>query len=157
MDFPCGSAVKNLPASAGDTGLIPGWDRSPGEGNGNPLQYSCLENPMDRGALAGYSSWGCRVGQQQQIIWKHFLFITFPNHPALFFSTDLLLLLNCSLSLFVSVCFTWFVDSNEVYFSRPWLHHGVHTKYAPLSISSLWCLIPLTSVFNGKQKIKCKC
>ena len=45
--------VKNLPASAGDCrsmGLIPGLGRSPGEGNGNRLQYSCLENPMDRGA-----------------------------------------------------------------------------------------------------------
>ena len=45
--------VKNLPASAGDiidTGLIPGSGRSPGEGRGNPLQYSCLENPMYRGA-----------------------------------------------------------------------------------------------------------
>ena len=42
--------VKNLPANAGATGLIPGVGRSPGEGNGNPLQYSGLENPMDRGA-----------------------------------------------------------------------------------------------------------
>ena len=42
--------VKNLPASAEDTGLIPGLGRSPGEGNGNPLQYFCLGNPMDRGA-----------------------------------------------------------------------------------------------------------
>ena len=45
--------VKNLPANAGDlrdTGLIPGLRRSPGEGSGNALQYSCLENPMDRGA-----------------------------------------------------------------------------------------------------------
>ena len=45
--------VRNLPANAGDirdTGSIPGSGRSPGEGNGNPLQYSCLENPMDRGA-----------------------------------------------------------------------------------------------------------
>ena len=44
--------VKNPPANAGDvrdSGLIPGLRRSPGEGNGNPLQYSCLENPMDRG------------------------------------------------------------------------------------------------------------
>ena len=51
--FPGGSMVKNLPANAGDTGnegLIPGLGKSPGEGNGNPLQYSCLENPMDRGA-----------------------------------------------------------------------------------------------------------
>ena len=45
--------IKNPPANAGDAGyvgLIPGLGRSPGEGNGNPLQYSCLENPMDRGA-----------------------------------------------------------------------------------------------------------
>ena len=43
-------SVKNPSANAGDMGLIPGLGRSPGEGNGNPLQYSCLENPMDRGA-----------------------------------------------------------------------------------------------------------
>ena len=48
--FPGGSMVKYLPASAGDVGLIPGLGRSPGEGNGNPLQYSCLGNPMDREA-----------------------------------------------------------------------------------------------------------
>ena len=46
-----GSVVRNLPANAGNTGgLIPGPGRSSGEGNGNPLQYSCPENPMDRGA-----------------------------------------------------------------------------------------------------------
>ena len=50
MGFPGGSLVKNLPANAGDAGLIPGSGRSPGEGNGNPLQYSCLRNPMDRRA-----------------------------------------------------------------------------------------------------------
>ena len=44
------SATKNPPASAGDTASIPGSGISPGEGNGNPLQYSFLENPMDRGA-----------------------------------------------------------------------------------------------------------
>ena len=42
--------VENLPANPGDEGLIPELGRSPGEGNGNPLQYSCLGNPMDRGA-----------------------------------------------------------------------------------------------------------
>ena len=45
-----GQTVKNLPANAGDPGLILGLERSPGEGHGNPLQYSCLENPMHRGA-----------------------------------------------------------------------------------------------------------
>ena len=47
--FPGGLVIKNLPASAGDAGSIPGSGRSPGEGNDNPLQYSCLGNPMDRG------------------------------------------------------------------------------------------------------------
>ena len=50
MDFPGGSVVKNLPTNAQDTGSIPGSGRSPGEGNGNPLQYSSLGNPIDRGA-----------------------------------------------------------------------------------------------------------
>ena len=48
--FPGGSVVKDPPANAGDTGSILGSGRSPGEGNGNPLQHSCLENPMDREA-----------------------------------------------------------------------------------------------------------
>ena len=48
--FPGDSAVKNPLANAGDLGLIPGLERSPGGGNGNPLLYYCLENPMDRGA-----------------------------------------------------------------------------------------------------------
>ena len=50
LGFPGGSVVKIPPASVGDVSLIPGWGRSSGEGNGNPLQYSCLGNPMDRGA-----------------------------------------------------------------------------------------------------------
>ena len=48
--FPGGSEVKASASNAGDPGSIPGLGRSPGEGNGNPLQYSCLENPMDWGA-----------------------------------------------------------------------------------------------------------
>ena len=56
LGFPSGSVVKkkkkkkNLPANAGDTGSIPVSGRSPGEGNGNPLKYSCLDNSMDREA-----------------------------------------------------------------------------------------------------------
>ena len=50
MGFPGGLVVKSLPASEGDTGSIPGLGRSPGAGSDNPLQYSCLENSMDRGA-----------------------------------------------------------------------------------------------------------
>ena len=47
-DFPGGSEGKASVYNAGDPGPIPGLERSPGEGNGNPLQYYCLENPMDR-------------------------------------------------------------------------------------------------------------
>jgi len=50
MGFLGGSVVKNLPASAADVALIPGLGRSPGEGNGNSLPYTCLGNPTDRGA-----------------------------------------------------------------------------------------------------------
>ena len=50
MGFPGGSVVKNPPANVGNAGLIPELGRSFGKGNGNPLQYSCLGNPMDRGA-----------------------------------------------------------------------------------------------------------
>ena len=49
MDFLGGSVVKNLPADAEDASSIPGSGRSPGEGNGNPLQYSCPRNPVNRG------------------------------------------------------------------------------------------------------------
>ena len=50
LGFPGGSVVKNSPANARDEGLICEWERYPGAGNGNPLQYFCLENSMDRGA-----------------------------------------------------------------------------------------------------------
>ena len=50
MGFPGGSMVRNLPANAGNIGSIPGPERSPGKRNGNPLQYSCQEKLMDRGA-----------------------------------------------------------------------------------------------------------
>ena len=52
LGFPGDASGKDLPANARDIthmGLIPGWERSPGGGHSNPLQYSCLENPMDRG------------------------------------------------------------------------------------------------------------
>ena len=69
MDFPGGSDGKASVYNVGDLGSIPGSGRFPGEGNGNPLQYSCLENPMDGGAWcrllsmgsepgAGYCPWG---------------------------------------------------------------------------------------------------
>ena len=54
--------VKNLPVSAGDLGLMPGSGRSPGEGNDNPVQYSCLGNPMGRGAWSARVHGIARVG-----------------------------------------------------------------------------------------------
>ena len=55
--IPCGSDDKESACNVGDLGSIPGSGRSPGEGNGNPLQYSCLENPMDGGAHVVSKSW----------------------------------------------------------------------------------------------------
>ena len=49
--------AKNLPANAGDIGSVPGLERYPGEGNGNPLQYACPEIPHGQRSLAGYSPW----------------------------------------------------------------------------------------------------
>ena len=61
MGFPSGSDSKESACSVGDPGSVPGLGRSPGEGNGNPLQYSCLENPMNREAWqATYSPWGLK-------------------------------------------------------------------------------------------------
>ena len=59
MGFPGDSDGKESSCNAGDMGLIPELGRSPGGGQGNPLQYSCLENPMER-SLVGYSPWGCK-------------------------------------------------------------------------------------------------
>ena len=61
MGFPGVSDSKESAGNVEDLGLIPGLGRSPGEGNGNPLQYSCLENSMDRGAWQA-AVWGRRVG-----------------------------------------------------------------------------------------------
>ena len=58
VGFPGGSGVKNPPDNARAAGSIPGSGRSPGEGTGNPLQYSCLGNPMDRKSLTGYTVHG---------------------------------------------------------------------------------------------------
>ena len=71
--------IKNLPAIAGDkgdTGLIPGSGRSPGGGNGTPVPYSCLENPMDRGAwwatVCGLcSQWGCKESDMTEHTHTH--------------------------------------------------------------------------------------
>ena len=60
VGFPCSSVGKETVCSAGDLGSIPGSGRFPGGGHGNPIQYSCLENPMNRGAWQAYSPWGAQ-------------------------------------------------------------------------------------------------
>ena len=78
MGFPGGSEVKASACNVGDLGLIPGSGRSPGEGNGNPLQYSCLENPMDGGAwwatVHGVAkSWTRLSDFTFTLTWKNFI------------------------------------------------------------------------------------
>ena len=79
--FPGGPLVKNPPANAGDKGLIPGSGRSPGEGNGFPLQYPCLENSMDREA------WQVSVHgdteSRMQLNYEHFHFQGVVNQKSL--------------------------------------------------------------------------
>ena len=60
VGFPGGSAGKESSCNAGDLGSIPRWGRSPAEGNGIPLQCSCLDNPVDRGAWRATLHWGCK-------------------------------------------------------------------------------------------------
>ena len=70
IDFSGGSDGKMSAYNVGDAGSIPGLGRSSGEGNGNPLQYSCLENPMKGG---GYSSWGCKESDMTKRLNLNFL------------------------------------------------------------------------------------
>ena len=91
--FPGGSVVKNLPANAGDTGSIPELGRSPGGGNGTPLQYSCLGNPMGRGTwqmtvhgVTKSQTWlsnstATTVHFQSMTGWGLLLQVLVPRHP----------------------------------------------------------------------------
>ena len=64
--FPGGSEGKEPACNVGDLDLIPGLGRSPGGGHGNPLQYSCLENPRGLRSQAGYSPWGCKQSDKTE-------------------------------------------------------------------------------------------
>ena len=79
-DFPGGSDGKAPAYNAGDPGSIPGSGRSPGEGNSNPLQYSCLEKSHGRKSLVGYSPCGRKESDTTELLHFHF---TFPNLPQL--------------------------------------------------------------------------
>ena len=81
--FPGGLNSKEHACTAGDEGLIPGWGRSLGEENGNPLQYSCLENSMDRGAwqstVHGAAKSWTRLSNLYTHAQKHFCFVGTEN------------------------------------------------------------------------------
>ena len=68
MGFPGGSDSKESTWKEGDLGLIPGLRRFPGGGHGNPLQYSCLENPHGQRSLVGYSPWGCNESDMTEAV-----------------------------------------------------------------------------------------
>ena len=114
------AAVKNPPANArvsGDSGSIPGSGRSPGGGNGNPLQYSCLENSTDRGAWQGYSPWGLKRVRHD---WAH----SMHAHTFLFISPKS--------TLTEKFQCIWTFDTKETILSLPFashphvLLHGLH-------------------------------
>ena len=79
MGFPGGSVVKELPANAEDAGSILGLERSPGEGNVNPLQYSCLENPVD--ARAWHSPWSHKESDMTERLHLTSLHFILPQTP----------------------------------------------------------------------------
>ena len=105
--FPDDSVSKESACSVGDLGLVPGLERSPGGGHGNPLQYSCLENPHGQRSLVGYSPWGCK---ESDITHRNHMFLFLHpkkkkknqktskgDHPSLFF--PLKFLSECSLTM----------------------------------------------------------
>ena len=81
LDLNCGSEVKALASNAGDPGSIPGLGRSPGEGNGNPLQYSCLESPMNGGSLVGHSPQGRKESDMAERLHFHFTIVYYKFFP----------------------------------------------------------------------------
>ena len=92
MGFPGGSVVKNPPANVGDVGdvdSIRGLGRSSGEGNGNPLQYSCLQNSMDRGAWRA-TDHRVTKSQTQQCVCAHTLFSMHLSYMLIFCASVLL-------------------------------------------------------------------
>ena len=91
MSFSCGSHGKNSACNAGDLGSISGLGQSPGEGNGYPLQYSCLENSIDRGAWWAISPWGCNVSDitEQLILSLTFMFLWLTGDMGQFSAVEL--------------------------------------------------------------------
>ena len=80
MGFAGGSQGKESACNVGDLGFLPALGRSPGDGHGNPLQYSCLENPHGQGCLVGYSPWGCKESDSTERLSTHLMtyFLSWP-------------------------------------------------------------------------------
>ena len=112
-NFPGSSVVKNPPANAGDARSIPWSGRSPGEGNGNPLQYACLGNPVDRGAWLGCSPWDSKESDMTQQLNNNGKLSCV---KCLFRSLPIFFLLGCFL---ISEFWEFFVFSRYTFF-RKW-------------------------------------
>ena len=80
-----GSDGKESVCNAGDLGSIPRLARSPGEGNGYPFQYSCLQNPRDKRSLAGYSPWGCKEADKTEGLSMHACGLPLPSSKSVFY------------------------------------------------------------------------
>ena len=80
LGFPGGWDNEESTCNAGDLGLMPGLERSPGGGHGNPLQYSGLENPHGQRSLVNYSPWGCKESDMTEWLSTHTLHIQLPTH-----------------------------------------------------------------------------
>ena len=97
--FIFGSDGKESAWNAGDLGLIHGWERFAGEGNGNPLQYSCLENAVDKGSLVGYRPWGPKeldTTEQLKLPFFFFFSLTRVKREFTFFCTEYCSALKCT-------------------------------------------------------------
>ena len=136
--FPHSSLGKSSACNAGDLGSIPGSGRSPGEGNGNPLQYSCLQNPMDR----GYSPWGHK-GSDTTLQLNHHHVNIINKHPPGY-------LRKCcwciSITLLWRVCLVWLCPS--------WMWHAGSEFRDPGCLH--WCGILTTGALE-KSQFCCLC
>ena len=147
--------VKNLPANAGDvrdTGLVPGSGRSPGEGHGNPFQYSSLENPMDRGAWwatvhrVAQSRTQLKINLARAFSGPHFVQLfdlchLYPNHSLIIAVGIIsnserlsnLLLVSLAVSMYIWSYFWMFLASNSVLSLVGTYWHLLYVKYSSKS------------------------
>ena len=141
--FPGGSVVKNLPTNAGDTGSIPDLGRSPGKGKGNPLQYSCLENPMDRGAWRA-TVHGIAKSWMQLSKWKNKTFKCW-KLPLFFFAHKIILFIFSYFQVFACVL----ISNHSPTSSHSETYHASITYKLTMDLffSNAVCIITCTTLF----------